>query len=1248
MKKSILFIGVAIVINFIWFSFVSAASVCDQSFNGGMLRDNKTYQFYDEWNNNGTATDYMNNYWVSYKETGTWNEGPSSTWSYLDPWSDFDWTQTLKNTGYWVPGNSRMRIVDTGPTNWRIKKHPTSRTQGTVSSYDFALRYKVSYDNSNNYPDTSDDKIHTECVYYSVTWCGDGVRDLGYEICDPNDPSQTWWGNGGCNNICEPITINPPTTCDSITVSPLTWEAPFTTNVSCSASNATTYEIQCGNGKVINSQTGICSYPVGSDYTARCIVDGNITSNACTQTVRVTNPTPSIRIDKVDANPSDIDTNIGNDTQTVLQGNKAVFKIRVTNVGNESLKELQVIDALAPTCAGIVSLPWVYPTTWSNFSIWGWGDHGNNILEIWEWYEYLCEKWNTQNNYTNEAITQWKWIISGVLVSDYNRTEVKLVSPKIQVIKVDKNPSDLDIIQGNDTQTVSIGSGAIFSITVQNIGTEDLKNITLVDAQANACASQDGSFVNLQTNSFVNKDGVNIDIITSGAGDHTDNIFQINELFTYTCSKSNTQSNYTNTVNTTAVGITSWISVTDTDSTEVRVKNITSACTGLTASPTSAQNTLTSTLTCTGNAATSYKIEVKNSAGTVIDTINAATGNVTLNAIDTYTASCYVNGETTTPAICEQTLSVTNPGGGTEPHCTDIIQENADTIRCYGNFKVQSFYMTCGVDADGNTITLPTKVALQEGTTSRYYADFNCSSTQAQCYAYKSDIPVGDTRWDTGAKCTLDTPISCGNGVVEAGEQCDLWDNNGKAWYACSATCTLWGGWPDYCGDGKIQWTETCDFGSPKTSSAWGSCYLPGTKIDGKSVECTTPTCTKENGCILTWPDGGDLIFGPVGDVIIWHGQNPLTIKGQLPYLYNNSDYDLSFDKLCIKRTDGSTVLTSSENDGGVDGQSCINIGNNMIYPYETIYFSDYKTTTPNYIWEKSGIPGNKSYGKAKLTTSIIDDGVSYYNSYLSADLNVRVAKPTISTIGGGTSYIKDASKTGDVEKITAWVSGFTNNKNFVGTSVNSKGISSYADEVTDTNAISQTQKDRTKYDNSVNTLSSSINTWVSITNKSGFDKFTSYNGLSNVFIIRDTNITLADLPTLTQATTYIIEWGNLKLTKDIITHQNIAFVVKGWNIIIDKDVKYLDGTYISIPGESTWGKITWNGETNVQLLVKGSLYGDTSELVNDRYYIANSTSGGLLSVGTIVSFGSSLFYKPAPLVGQFIGEYLWSTKVAK
>ena len=107
----------------------------------------------------------------------------------------------------------------------------------------------------------------------------------------------------------------------------------------------------------------------------------------------------------------------------------------------------------------------------------------------------------------------------------------------------------------------------------------------------------------------------------------------------------------------------------------------------------------------------------------------------------------------------------------------------------------------------------------------------------------------------------------------------------------------------------------------------------------------------------------------------------------------------------------------------------------------------------------------------------------------------------------------------------------------------------------------------------------------------------------------------------------------DVKIERDLITDTNIAFVVKGGSIIIDKDVTKLAGTYISIPVNGVGGKILSNGETDKQLVITGSVYGDIAELVNARTYIAKSSSSGMLGVGTIVSFGSSIFHKPAPLV---------------
>lgn len=66
------------------------------------------------------------------------------------------------------------------------------------------------------------------------------------------------------------------------------------------------------------------------------------------------------------------------------------------------------MDDIAPNCAGSVTLPGTYPSTWSNFKTGGSGNHGNDVLEVGEWYEYTCEKGNTQSAYDNEAGTQGK------------------------------------------------------------------------------------------------------------------------------------------------------------------------------------------------------------------------------------------------------------------------------------------------------------------------------------------------------------------------------------------------------------------------------------------------------------------------------------------------------------------------------------------------------------------------------------------------------------------------------------------------------------------------------------------------------------------------------------------------------------------------------------------------------------------------------------------------------------------------
>jgi cysteine-rich repeat protein len=73
----------------------------------------------------------------------------------------------------------------------------------------------------------------------------------------------------------------------------------------------------------------------------------------------------------------------------------------------------------------------------------------------------------------------------------------------------------------------------------------------------------------------------------------------------------------------------------------------------------------------------------------------------------------------------------------------------------------------------------------------------------------------------------------CGNGVVEAGEQCD--DGNTKDGDGCSSTCTL-----QVCGDGHVDAGEQCDDGNTKDGD--GCDHLCKVETPPTTTTSATPT----------------------------------------------------------------------------------------------------------------------------------------------------------------------------------------------------------------------------------------------------------------------------------------------------------------------------------------------------------------------------------------------------------------------
>ena len=224
-----------------------------------------------------------------------------------------------------------------------------------------------------------------------------------------------------------------------------------------------------------------------------------------------------------------------------------------------------------------MTLPNTKPATWSNFVVSGSGNHSDAFLQPGEYFEYTCSKANTLVAYDNRANTQGTGVSSGIDVYDTDDTQVLLISPSIQVIKTDANNADLDKTIGNDEQTVNIGDSAIFKIRVVNNGTEDLKNISLSDPVAPDC----GGNITLPST----KPSTWSNLVVSGTGNHSDAFLQPGEYFEYTCSKANTTLSYTNEIDVQAKGKNSDQSVTDDDTSLVKIDTTTASCISLNVNP---------------------------------------------------------------------------------------------------------------------------------------------------------------------------------------------------------------------------------------------------------------------------------------------------------------------------------------------------------------------------------------------------------------------------------------------------------------------------------------------------------------------------------------------------------------------------------------------------------------------------------------------------------------------------------------
>lgn len=761
-------------------------------------------------------------------------------------------------------------------------------------------------------------------------------------------------------------------------------------------------------------------------------------------------------------------------------------------------------------------------------------------------------------------------------------------TPNIDIDKRDANSADLDNNIGNDTQTVYVWSWAVFRIRATNNYTESLRNIVLTDAIAPNCAWN----VTLPSTFPSTWTGVTV----WGLWDHTNTTLEVWEYIDYVCDRTNTTAWYTNSATVTGIGVTSWQSVTDTDTTIVLIPGWPTCWTAGWYSFSYTETAWPSNLTfCSPWATVNPNPPVFPAQNWSTSwTCNGNWSTVTCNASRWGSGGWWGWGWWWWPSCVRISVPVLEALWAWKA----ISSTWSVAVSCYGNIRAMVIWVDC--DSDWNWATK--SITYQSNSTvswSLRVANFTCN------YNNIDTVPH--------PKCYVTT---WGWTVT----------TNSTSSLACSTWLSVW---RNYCWDWVVQ--------RPNNDWEMEECEAVNWIFPSWCIACKTRNYTYPGWgwYIATIPWNWSVFLRPMGQVIIGAWRNPFEAYGTFPMIWNDSSYDIYLNyPLCVHNSNPSVINRSNWTQLS---SVCTTQNIGWLYPWVTkTYESLNWWNNINISWVR--ITENVSYKDTVLTTT----AWNMTSAFFAVPLNVRVSKPAVATVWGWTSVIKNSWVTADINKVAS--NGYSDpdkNKNFVWAWVSTWSISSYSKQVTWTNTVNKVTS-QTKTATNLNKVTTTKTSW----NKNITDTLTKYNWLSNVFIVKNWNLTInSSTISWSWARTYIVENWNLYINQNITYSDNIAFVVKWWDIIIASNVTKITGTLISIKVGWVWWKIT-SSETDNKLVVYWSLYWNIDSLVNNRTNIENKNN--LINVWTVVSFGSNLFRKQAPLVWDFIWEYVKSTKVAK
>ncbi|MDD2916753.1 MAG: hypothetical protein PHH70_02820 [Candidatus Gracilibacteria bacterium] len=562
------------------------------------------------------------------------------------------------------------------------------------------------------------------------------------------------------------------------------------------------------------------------------------------------------------------------------------------------------------------------------------------------------------------------------------------------------------------------------------------------------------------------------------------------------------------------------------------------------------------------------------------------------------------------------------------------------------------------------------------GTSHRYAWSCNTISAGGNCVAYyngggstptggsSSSCHIGTISGVQTSPVTIATPGLCASGYTPSNFQSN--SSNGSMLYSWSCggvsgctssyvpTSITIPGSNSYCGNGTVERpnaagvSEECD-----TTALWcdSTCNIvntnPGATPPGK-LTITTPGNSPLDISAYSLIIGNAVpVFSP-NDVIAFETSSPMYLNGKIATITNKSPL-----------ISGSTV--SRPISGGVGGMVRMNpvdhktydaLGNILTW---TITYD--QISYPNSIslfsgTDVTGLKGDTSLISGSYldtnTTIPMSIGSGLYATlqYLEAPFHIRVSRPIIGNTAGGSAFI--GSSLGN--SVNTVVFTFFNNLrsgNFTTSTVNvasSYALSSATNSVSDNAALSQSIFSGSDSEKG-SILRSSTGmiagtTTVSISSQLEIDSnSTPLGDTANVRVFKDGDVAIDNDIQLSGVKTVIVENGNLLINRNI-TYANstssFAWIVKNGNIIIAHNVTKIAGVYVTLAGS-----IESDGQSTVsRLTVDGSLYGNTSDLVNHRTYVRGQTGYTALNVGVVVNYSNRAIMYPPPFLSRFLDQY--------